>query len=197
MNIAILGGSFDPPHNGHLLIAHEIKRVLSVDEVWMVPVFSHPFNKHVSSVDDRLAMTKLLEKDFIKVLDIEAKEQKTSYSIETLDTLQKQFPTHTFSWIIGSDQIRDFPKWKNWERIVSDYRLIIFERPEHDTDLKKFRTEIPINIEKNITLVSAPVATTSTISSSEIREKVKRRESIAELVPQSVESYIKEHQLYL
>lgn len=197
MNIAILGGSFDPPHNGHILVAKEILRTLPIDEVWLVPAFSHPFHKNMSAVSQRLSMTKRIEEEFIRVMDHETTQKKTSFSIETLDELQKEFPNHTFSWIIGSDQIKDFQKWKEWERILTDYKLIIFERPETSNELKKLITEsLPKDLQKNITIVTAPNVATSSISSSQIRNLVKQKQSIANLVPKAVESYITDHNLY-
>src|SRR3989344_6583435 len=115
MNIAILGGSFDPPHNGHRAIAGEIKKQLGLDHVLLMPCYQHPFRKSLSQALDRLAMTKLLENDDIKISDFEVKQQTISYSVDTLTTLSEMFPQDTFSWILGSDQLIDFPKWKNWQ----------------------------------------------------------------------------------
>nr|MBP9719374.1 adenylyltransferase/cytidyltransferase family protein [Candidatus Levybacteria bacterium] len=92
MKIAILGGSFDPPHVGHLLVAQQIKRLLNIDQVWLMPTYSHPFNKSLSTSAHRLAMVKLLEDDTIKASSFEIQKKGVSYTIDTLKALTKEHP---------------------------------------------------------------------------------------------------------
>lgn len=197
MNIAILGGSFDPPHNGHVLVAKEVKKVLGISEVWLIPLYSHPFRKMISPAKKRFLMTSFLKNDFIKVLGTEINNPIVSYSIDTLTLLKKRYPEHVFYWIIGSDQVKDFPKWKDWKKILTDFHLVIFERTESPKELEALvDSTIPKNLQKNVRLVTSPTIETSLISSSGIREKVKHGESIANLVPLKVKSYIEKHNLY-
>src|SRR5690348_1092340 len=106
MKIAILGGSFDPPHLGHLFIASQVKELVGVDEIWLMPLYqSHggTFQKTLSSVKHRLEMTRLIESDDIKVSTFEIENNKTSYTIDTLTGISQQYPENTYYWIIGSD----------------------------------------------------------------------------------------------
>ncbi len=170
MRIAILGGSFDPPHNGHVKIAESVISKLKFDQVWLMPCFAHAFGKNLTSAKDRFAMTVLLETKTIQTSDYEIIKGGISISYETLIDLKELHPHHSFSWIIGSDQIADFPKWEGWQEITHTFGLIIIQRDG--------KNNIP------------------NISSTEIREKVKKGEPITGLVPTKVEEYIKKHSLY-
>ena len=167
MNVAILGGSFDPPHNGHLFVAKQMLRNKNCDKIILTPVFKHPFGKPLTDPKHRLAMARLLKEKNIEISDIEIKRKEISYSIDTLNALKKLFPKDDFVWIIGKDQIRDFEKWKDWREIKKKFGLIIIPRTPID------------------------------ISSSEVRERIRKGKSIKNIVPGKVESYIIEHKLYL
>ena len=171
MNIAILGGSFDPPHNGHLFVAKQMLKNKNCDKVILMPVFKHPFGKLLTDPEHRLAMTRLLEDKNIEVSDFEIKRKKISYSIDTLNALKKLAPHDDFVWVIGKDQIGDFEKWKNWREIKEEFGLIVVPRTPID------------------------------VSSSEIRKRINPpdggRKSISGMVPEKIESYIIHHKLYL
>src|SRR5581483_6286412 len=106
MKIAILGGSFDPPHLGHILIARQVIERANMDEVWLMPNYNTSahhavFQKKLSPVADRLAMATLLEQKKIKASDFEIENNQKSLAIVTLTLLSKQYPEHTFYWITG------------------------------------------------------------------------------------------------
>lgn len=128
MKIAILGGSFDPPHIGHKIIAKQMRKDYKFDQVWLLPCCLHAFSKPLTAPTHRLNMAKMLKEKNIKVSDYEIKRGGISLSIETLIELSKIYPKHKFSWIIGSDQVKDFPKWEGWEEIINVYGLIIAKR---------------------------------------------------------------------
>jgi len=198
MNIAILGGSFDPPHLGHQAIALQILEFLDIDEIWLMPVFSHPFNKTLSKPELRLEMTKMLEGEKIKVSEEEISQKTTSYSIDTLEKLSKKYKNHTFYWIIGSDQVKDFPRWKNWQTVIGKYHLIIFPR---NIEFEKIEQEIKKewklkSIPKNVSILKHKNLVPWDISSSDIREKKKHNHPIAQLVSPQVYDYIDKHNLY-
>src|SRR5688572_20230331 len=135
MKIAVLGGSFDPPHIGHILIAQQVIEYAGVDQVWLLPNYTTEthdkiFQKSLSPVEDRLAMAKLLKDDEIKVSDFEITQNKESITIITLEMLSKKYPEHEFYWITGSDKLDTFKKYDRWQDIVSKHKLIIFPR-EH------------------------------------------------------------------
>lgn len=197
MKIGILGGSFDPPHNGHLSLAKQVKDIYSIDQVLFIPCFSHPFAKELSSSRHRLAMTKLLENDWLKVSSLEIEQKSISYSIDTLQTLRKQNPLNKYSWIIGSDQVNSFPKWKDYKRIILDFSLLVLPRQETDEEIqRKLQETFQTSLLSHIAHISQKDLTLSPISSTEIRRIVKNGESISDLVPKNVEEYIRENKLY-
>lgn len=198
MKIAILGGSFDPPHVGHMLVAAQVKKLLNIDKVWLMPTFSHPFQKSLSPAKDRLAMTKLLEDDQIIASDFEIVKKGVSYTINTLDQLSKLHPLDTFFWIIGSDQIDDFPKWNRWEEIIQKYHLIVYARNEDPKRLEEKMQEIfhmPV-LPGTIHILNTKELMTSNTSSTQVRERIKKRQAIRGLVSKKVEEYIIAHELY-
>lgn len=198
MKIAILGGSFDPPHFGHFLVAEQVKKFLNLDEVWLMPCYSHPFHKKMSSAKHRLTMTKFLENENIKASDFELKQKKMSFTFNTLHLLIKQFPQNKFYWIIGSEQLENFHKWKNWQEIVKNNNLIIFPR---EISIKKLELEIKKylklkKIPKNIIVLNSNQLKLSNISSTKVRNAVKNDQSIKDFVPKEIEEYILKHKLY-
>lgn len=173
MKIALLGGSFDPPHLGHLIMAVQMKEKFLMDEVWFIPCYEHAFGKQLSPADHRLAMCKLIEDGNIKASDIEIKRKKVSYTIDTLRELTALYPEHEFHWIIGSDQEEDFHKWKNAEELRKKYRFIVFPRGEDRNDL-----------------------ITTNISSTFIRNRIAVGKPVTHLVTAAVEEYIYKFKLY-
>jgi len=198
MKIGILGSSFDPPHIGHVLIARQIKEILKLDEIWLMPCYSHPFNKKLNEPKLRLEMVKFLEEDYVKVKDFEIKKEKVSFSIETLEDLEKFFPNNKFYWIIGSDQLESFKKWKKWKEIIENHGLIIFSRSNVLKDFeKKVISYLGLKeIPKNLIILNTQNLILTNISSTRIRERIKQGKSIKYLVPEKVEEYIIEHKLY-
>jgi nicotinate-nucleotide adenylyltransferase len=197
MNIAILGGSFDPPHRGHVAIANKLLRLKYFDEIWLMPCFKHPFNKALSSPNKRFEMTKYLENEQIKICDLEIKNKTISYTIDTLGKLSNDYPKHQFSWIIGTDQINNLTKWKNWKEIINKFRLFIIPRGRFN----KARSElenIVIQIKKpeNVVLINDHNFPPVYISSTLVRKKIKDNKPISNLVPKKVETYIIQNNLY-
>ena len=132
MKIALLGGSFDPVHYGHLQMAKEAMQVLKVDEVWFIPAKKTPLKDRILTSDtDRLAMLKIALADFpqFKVNPIEMQREGTSYTIDTLEALRKQYPSYTFYWLIGNDQLEQFDLWKDPDRLVQLAYFVCFELP--------------------------------------------------------------------
>ncbi len=117
MHIALFGGSFDPPHLGHQLVARQIIEHKVAGEVWYVPVGQHEFgevfsgSKHLLPARDRLAMLRLVESDKIKVSTFETDRNRPSFTHTTLREMKANYPQHVFSWVIGSDQLPNFLKW--------------------------------------------------------------------------------------
>ena len=140
MRIAVYGGSFNPPHVAHAMVASWLLWTDQVDEVWMVPVYRHAFEgiqqKKLASYEQRVHWCTLLTSDVderIQVCDIEAQLPVPSYSIDTLSALRERYPEHQFRLVIGADVLPDLPKWKEWERIEREFSPIIVGRDGYDS----------------------------------------------------------------
>jgi nicotinate-nucleotide adenylyltransferase len=197
MNIAILGGSFDPPHKGHVAIASRLLKLNNFDEVWLVPCYKHPFNKSLSSSDKRFQMTKCLEKDRIRISDLEIKNKTTSYTIDTLRLLSKNYPDDKFSLVIGTDQIANLTKWKGWREIIDKFCLFVIHRTGFKKEEKGLKNIVKqVKNPQNIILADRKKYPPINISSTLIRKRIKDCKSISNLVPKKVEKYIIQHGLY-
>jgi nicotinate-nucleotide adenylyltransferase len=197
MNIAILGGSFDPPHRGHIIIAKKLLKLLDLDSVWLMPCYQHPFNKNLSSPNQRLEMVKYLESDNIKVSDFEIRKKTTSYAIDTLKQLTDNFPKNKFFWIIGNDQISTFTKWKKWKEIINNFKLIVIPRINSkiiESDIKNIINQV--KFPGNIIKIDKNDFPTIYLSSTFIRKKIKENKSISNMVPKKVQKYIMQNKLY-
>ena len=197
MKIAILGGSFDPPHKGHVAIANRLLKLLNFDQVWLMPCYQHPFNKNLSAPNIRFEMTKFLENALVKVSDLEIKKKTISYSIDALNYLKKTYPHDKFSWIIGTDQVGSFTKWKKWQEIIDNFQLIIVPRTEYEKAEKQLQNiKTKVSHPENIFLIDRKNFPPIYISSRLIRQEIKESKSISNMVPKNVEKYIIQGKLY-
>ena len=187
MNIAILGGAFDPPHLWHKKISEQLIKLLKFDEVWLIPCFSHPFDKKMAPAKHRLAMTHLIANKKIKVRLEEINRQKKSYSIDTIRELKKKYPNYEFTWIIGSDQVKTFNKWKSWQKLLKEIPFLIFPRPGN---------KIPKILPPNMKPIKHRGLFLSNLSSTRVRDYIKHGKSISQLVNPEVNDYIKKQKLY-
>lgn len=203
MKIALLGGSFDPPHLGHVLIANQVKEHTDIDQVWLMPNYSTAahhkiFQKQLSPAEDRLAMAKLLENDFIKACDFELMHNQTSITIITLEMLSQTYPEHEFYWITGSDKLETFHKYDRWEDIITQYKMIVFPREHMLWHLdERVREGLQLQtIPENVIVLHNKELLLTNVSSTAIRDRVRKNLSLEYLVPPPVEAYIKSHRLY-
>lgn len=194
--IGVLGGTFDPVHNGHLHIARELRQALGLDAIVWVPAGRppHKAGQIVSSDQDRLAMLELAlsgsPTDDISAIDIE--RAGPSYTADLLEILNQQFAPVTLVFLMGEDSLRDLPNWRDPARILRLAELAIAGRPGIEADLESLAATIPgfdgrVHI---IPTVEVPY------SSSDIRERVRAGQPITGLVPEDVERYIADHGLY-
>ena len=184
--VGILGGTFDPPHIGHAIIANEVLTALQLDEILFMPNHTPPHKEKTNSVSnqDRVEMIKLTIEGNPK-FSIELKELKTpgtSYTFNTMKSLVEEEPDTAFYFIIGADMIEYLPKWYRIDELVELVQFVGVERPPYKT-----KSAYPI------TMVDAP---NIYLSSSDIRRKVRKGASIKYLVTPAVEKYIGEHSLY-
>jgi len=191
-NWGILGGSFDPIHNGHINLAHSICSKKKLDGVLLVPVVKHPNKSRLSvaNYSDRVAMLKAALADLSKffICEIEEEEENLSgYTIDTIRALKKRFPKVSFYFIIGSDNISTIDNWYMAEKLKSEIEFIAGSRPGSDYNNK---SQLPVE------LVEIPELD---ISSREIRKMIKSGisfEDLTEYVPASAVEYIFKKGIY-
>lgn len=199
--IALYFGTFNPIHVGHLSIANYIAQQEDVDEVWLVVSPQNPLKKKDSMLADyhRIAIVReaIADNPKLRASDIEFDLPKPSYTIDTLTYIQEKYPEFDFSLIVGEDNLRSFPKWKNYDVILSNYPLWVY--PRHTTlyDLENRGDETIVNklyshenvhFLKNVPLMA--------ISSSFIRNLIKEKKSPKYLLTAPVLKYIEEMHFY-
>jgi nicotinate-nucleotide adenylyltransferase len=186
MKIGILGGSFDPPHFGHLLLARQTREIIGLDEVWLMPYFAHSWDPTLSKVEDRLAMARFIEEPGIMVSEEETGKQEKNYTIDTVHRLKARHQ-HKFFWIVGSDILGEFERWKDHEALSREVPFLVFPRNGYPTS-----STLPPGFQ----LIDSPDIITSNISSTIVRKRLQKAHSVVGLVPESVLAYIRKHKLY-
>lgn len=193
MKIGIMGGTFDPIHIGHLIAAEAAREQAGLDEVWFIPTADPPLKDKAPSAaaDQRFEMVRLAVENHgrFRVLDLELKRGGVSYSIDTVTELRKQYPSHTFSYIIGSDRINDLPRWHRIEELSKLAGFIGLERPANALQMDA----LPSYLQEKLQFVEMPPIG---ISSTELRERLAAGQSIRYLVAEPVGDYIRRHRLY-
>ncbi|MEW5797461.1 MAG: nicotinate (nicotinamide) nucleotide adenylyltransferase [Bacteroidota bacterium] len=189
--IGIYGGTFNPPHIGHLITAECVKESLGLDEIFFIPSFISPHKQEgeeFSAVHRFEMMQRAIEgNEYFNVSDFEILRRETSYSVTTLEHFKKEFPQDELYLIIGMDNYLTFHLWKEPERIMEIALLAVMNRPNYPR-----KVNVVIGTKKTV-FVDVPDID---VSSSDIRFRVKSGKSIRYLVPFSVERYIREHNLY-
>ncbi len=131
MDIAVYGGSFNPPHIGHALVASWLHWTARADEVWLLPTYNHAFGKQMAPWSQRVLWCEALAESLgpaVRVCTIESELPTPSYSIDTLNALAKRHPEHRFRLVIGSDNLLVLDKWKAWDEIAASYAPIVVGR---------------------------------------------------------------------
>ena len=179
MRTGVYGGSFNPKHNGHLALAKAFLQSGKVDEVWLIVSPQNPLKINAELMPDekRLAMAQaaVLGEKHIRVSDYEFHLERPSYMVNTLQHLSADFPQHTFTLLIGSDNWTCFDRWHKHEEILNRYPIVIYPRTGDDVDA----TTLP----PNVSVINTPRID---ISSTEIRKKLSLSEDIHGLVPEKV-----------
>jgi nicotinate-nucleotide adenylyltransferase len=190
LKIGLFFGSFNPVHIGHLIIANVMAETTDLSKVWMVVSPQNPFkpSKGLLHEFDRYDMVRAAVYDHYKIeaSDIEFHLPKPSYTIHTLVHLHEKHPDKEFKVIMGEDNLTNFVKWKNYERILEDYGLYVYPRPDaQPSELKAH---------PNVKMVYAPLLD---ISATYIRNCVRNHQSVRYLVPDVVEEMIRTRGFYL
>ncbi len=193
MKVGIFGGTFNPPHIGHLIVAEFIREEFELDKIIFVPCASPPHKQNLDYLsqlvepEHRFEMVKIAIKGnpFFEVSDIEIKRGGISYTIDTINQMLERFPSYNFYLLLGADQFRDFHLWRKPDEIVKKVQLIVFNRPGFVIFESRF-----LPFAKFATIPNVD------ISASAIRFRIKSGKSIKYLVPPEVEEYIYKNGLY-
>ena len=198
--LGILGGSFNPVHTGHILLARDAMEAFGLAKVAFVPCARPPHKEaaELAEAGHRLAMLRAaLEGDsWADVSDMEIRRGGTSYTVDTLRDMAIREPDASLHFIIGADSLRDLHTWKSVYELLSLCRVVVIARPGHEAGL---REEGAIGLKApwpERLLASMKTGHMIGISSSEIRARVAGGRSIRYLVPDSVDAYIRRHGLY-
>lgn len=192
MKIGIIGGTFDPIHLGHLLIAEQARDRLKLDKVWFIPTGQPPHKQghHITPAKHRLAMAQIAteENSAFEVLDWEIKREKLSYTIDTIRWAVDTYPTYQFSLIVGTDMVNNLSSWHQIDQLVQYVTIIAMRRPGATAE------SLPEFIQEKVRWVEDPVEIF--LSASQLRDMIASGRSFRYAVPSRVCKYIEEHQLY-
>ena len=188
MEIGLYFGSFNPIHIGHLIIANHILIQSSLKQIWFIVSPQNPFKASAGLLNeyDRLHLVKLAieDDDRLRGSNIEFQLPKPSYTTNTLAVLKEKYPEHRFAIVMGSDSFKNLERWKDYQSIIKDCKLILYKRPGF---------EITNNIGAMIEIMEAPLLE---ISATYIRALIKANHSIKYLVPDKVEKEISLNRFY-
>lgn len=188
MKIGILGGTFNPIHIGHLILAEEIREKLELDRIIFVPTFMPPHknNSDIAPARDRHKMIKAAikgNKHFL-VSGIEIKRKGSSYTIDTIRELKKVYPADELYFITGSDLLKYLDAWKDLSEILKQVKFVVATRPGYP-------------LEKIPAYISTVSIRAVDVSGFEVRQAIKENKSFRYLVPEAVYSYIVKNKLYI
>ncbi len=195
MRIGIFGGTFDPIHLGHLRMAEEIRDSLSLDRVLFIPNQVSPFKtaRSVSPAERRMEMVwqAVADNPAFVVSPVEVKRPGPSYMIDTVRELRRDYGDDELFLLIGSDAVRELPKWRDPEDLLAEVRVAVATRP--GTMPADVLAALPDTWESRLTFIPMPGLD---ISGTDLRARVRAARSITYLVPRAVEAYIARHGLY-
>ena len=191
MKIGIFGGSFNPIHSGHAIIAHHIITSGAVDRLWLMVSPVNPLkvdNERQVDDTDRLRMVEMVTRPLenVETSAFEFTMPKPSYTIDTLNALQAKFPNDEFYLVTGADNWVIFDRWRKSEEILAKYHLLVYPRLGYDV-------VIPEKLRDRVTLVDAPIIE---LSSTAVRERLAKGLSVRYYVPDEVLGYIERKGLY-
>ncbi len=191
MRVGIFGGSFNPPHTAHLIVAELVREAGGLDRVLWIPAARPPHKPEadLADADHRLAMTRLAVagNPAFDVSDLELRRTGPSYTVDTLRALQTAHPDVAFTLILGGDSFRDFATWRDPDEIARRVTLLVYDRPGSTYEA------VPERFRARARFVETPLLA---ISGTDIRRRVREGRTIRYLVPEPVRQYITAHGLY-
>lgn len=191
MRVGVFGGSFNPPHVGHLAVAEAAAEAARLDRVLWMPAATPPHKRDdpsLASADDRLAMVRLATagNDRFEVSDAEVAREGVSFTVDTLRALAAEHPGDAWHLILGGDSLAAFPSWREPEAIVALARLLVYARPGAPLD-------VPPALAPHVDLIDGPMLD---LSSTALRARIGAGRSVRYLVPDAVRAYVDAHRLY-
>jgi nicotinate-nucleotide adenylyltransferase len=194
--IGVLGGTFDPPHYGHLILGEQARDQLALKRVLWVPAADPPHKQaqRISAISHRLQMLALALADnpAFEISKVDVERPGPHYTVDMLNLLRARYPAAELVFLIGGDSLRDILTWHDPEGIVARARMGVMGRPGTDYDLDALTEAIP-GLEKRLSFIETPLIQ---ISGYDIRRRVAEKKTIRYLLPYKVHSYIYEHGLY-
>lgn len=199
MKVGIIGGSFDPIHYGHLIMAETLREECGLNKIIFIPTGNAPHKVYENEPEVRFEMVEIAisDNEYFQACDIEVKSSKISYTYDTLSQLKKENPECDYSFIIGLDNLYDLANWNNFGNLSKITRFLLVNRlgyydVDYDNILDKI-SQLKNDYGAEIELVEAPIIE---ISSSMIRKRISKGESINYLTAKEIIEYIEEKGLY-
>ena len=190
--VGLFGGSFNPIHNGHVRLAKALLQETGLDEVWFMVSPQNPFKQNLQLLDDdkrfQLVQTALKDEPRLKASNFEFRLPKPSYTWNTLQALEQEYPEHRFTILIGGDNWAAFDKWFRYEDILQRYPVVVYPRAGSEVTVPVFR--FPVS---DLRMVKTPLIN---ISSTQVRQRLQEGKSIRGLVPTDVAAIIEQEHLY-
>ncbi len=188
MRIGVFGGTFSPPHIGHLIVAEEMREKLKLDKVLFIPAFSPPHKRRFVAYEHRREMVKIAIADnpHFSLSEIERERGGPSFTVDTLKELKRIYPKDKLFLIIGADQFSELTTWKNPEEIFQQAKVCVMERP--GVKFGRMRQKFPKALILSVSQIG--------IRGKEIRRRIRRGISVRYLLPDKVYQYILANKLY-
>lgn len=192
----VIGGTFDPPHYGHLVLAENALAQLELDHVLFVPAGQPPHKPEqpISPVHHRLAMVEraIDDNSGFRISRVDVERSGPHYTVDMLSLLNEEYPDATCFFLVGGDSLAEFATWRDPSGILQQAQLAVMQRPGWEPDLVSLAERLP-SIEERLSWLDAPHLE---ISGTDLRRRVASGLPIRYLVPASVEEYVREHGLY-
>ncbi len=189
-NVGLFFGSFNPMHFGHLAVAEFFSKQSDLEEVWMIISPQSPFKKVAELMENhhRLAIVELAIENNpkLKACIEEFDLPKPNYTVDTLKHIKIKYPDHQFTLILGEDNVSYFDRWKDYQKILDNFQIYVYPRSQSE--------QIPPEL-LNHPKIKFFEASPFQVSGTKIREAIKNKKSLTDLIPASVESYIQKNNL--
>ena len=196
MKIGIMGGTFNPIHHGHLILSEYIRLEENLDKIIFIPTGNPPHKNSVLDAKLRLEMVELAIKSnpYFNASDIEVKRTNLTYTIDTIKELKEKYPSAELFMIIGADTLLSLHNWKDCSKVLSQINFIVADRLGlRPSDIEEEIKRLSNKYFSNIFNIASPIID---ISSTDIRNRIKENLSIKYLVPETIEDYILQNNLY-